>query len=64
MAQRTPTKQTLKDWLIAFTDRLHRKTNAASPGPKRDGIQMKLRQSAAAAHIDDWINSVGLQRPK
>jgi hypothetical protein len=31
------------------------------PGPGRDALLRKARQSETAAHMDDWINSPGLK---
>ena len=33
-------------------------------GPLRDAILKKARQTEAAAHMDGWLNSPGLQPPK
>jgi hypothetical protein len=32
-------------------------------GPLRDAALRKARQIEAAAHLDDWLNSRGLQAP-
>jgi hypothetical protein len=34
------------------------------PGAERDGLLKKARQAVTAAHINDWINSPGLQPPE
>jgi hypothetical protein len=34
------------------------------PGEARSDVLKRARQADTAAHIDDWINSSGLQPPK
>jgi hypothetical protein len=34
------------------------------PGPERDELLLKLRQAETAMHLEDWVNSTGLQAPK
>ncbi len=34
------------------------------PGPDRDTLLKKVRQAETAMHLDDWVNSPGLQPPK
>jgi hypothetical protein len=33
-------------------------------GPVREAAMKKARQAEAAAHMDDWLSSPGLQPPK
>jgi hypothetical protein len=34
------------------------------PGPDRDALLKKAGQFDTAAHLDDWINSLGVRPPK
>jgi hypothetical protein len=35
-----------------------------APGAERDDMLRKARQAETAAHLDEWVNSPGLQPPK
>ena len=66
MAERRRFKQTtpLKDRLTAFADEARKKAQFMNAGTERDELLKKARRADTAAHIDDWINSPGLQSPK
>jgi hypothetical protein len=34
------------------------------PGPEMDALRKKIRQIDTAAHINEWLSSLGLQPPK
>jgi hypothetical protein len=40
------------------------KAEQLPPGEERADLLKKARQADTAAHIDEWINSSGLQPPK
>jgi hypothetical protein len=40
------------------------KAEQLPPGEAREDLLKKARQADTAAHIDEWINSSGLQPPK
>jgi hypothetical protein len=44
--------------------RFERKAARLKPGPERDELLLKARQIDTAAHINEWLNSPGLQAPK
>jgi hypothetical protein len=44
--------------------RLEKKASKLKPGPKRDDLLKKAQQIDTAAHINDWLNSRGLQSPR
>jgi hypothetical protein len=54
----------LKDRLTAWAETVRTQANQLRPGPEREMLLEKARQADAAAHLDDWINSTGLQPPR
>jgi hypothetical protein len=44
--------------------RLERKASRLKPGPNRDELLQKARQIDTARHINEWLNSPGLQAPR
>jgi hypothetical protein len=44
--------------------RLEQKAARLKPGPERDELLRKARQIDTAVHINEWLNSPGLQSPK
>ncbi len=66
MFERRRFKQTksLKERLLAEAKNLREEAKMLSHGPLRDGALKKARQTEAAAHMDDWLNSPGLRPPK
>lgn len=66
MTVRLPFKQgiSLKERLIAFAQEAREKATALQAGAEQENLLKKARQANTAAHIDDWVNSPGLQPPK
>ena len=62
----TPAAQpkSLKDRLLQKSDRDRERAETLPPGAEREALVEKARQSEAAAHIDEWLSSPGLQPPK
>ncbi len=54
----------LKDRLVEFAANARKAADELPPGARRDEALAKVRQADAAAHIDAWVNSSGLQTPK
>jgi hypothetical protein len=50
--------------LEAEAIRLRHEATTLPGGPQRNGMLIEARQLEAAAHIDDWLNSPGLQPPR
>jgi hypothetical protein len=59
-------KQTdsLKDRLASFAEKIREKASQLRPGPERDALLKRASRAEAASHIDEWVNSPGLQPPK
>jgi tetraacyldisaccharide-1-P 4'-kinase len=53
-----------KDRLLEEAQNLRDEARLLPPGPLREAALKKARQTEAAAHMDDWCNSPGLQPPK
>ncbi|WP_041357734.1 hypothetical protein [Nitrobacter hamburgensis] len=56
--------KSLKDRLVEFAANSCKAADELSPGARRDEALKLARQADAAAHIDAWVNSSGLQTPK
>jgi len=56
--------QSLQVRLAEEAKRLQEKAQLLPPGAKRDVLEMKVRELAAAARISNWLRSPGLQYPK
>ncbi len=54
----------LKDRLASFAKDARKKASLLPPGPEKEQMLRKARQADTAAHLDDWVNSSGLQPPK
>lgn len=54
---------TFPDPVAKKAARLREEAETKPPGQERDVLLRKARQANTAAHIDDWINSPGLQSP-
>jgi hypothetical protein len=57
--------------ILTFPDRLsdlareaRERAETLPPGPEKDELIRKARQADTAAHLDEWLNSPGLQPPK
>jgi hypothetical protein len=59
-------KQTksLKERLLEEAQRLRYEANLLPYGPVRESVLTKVRQTEAAAHMDEWLNSPSLRPPK
>ena len=56
--------KSLKDRLLQKADCDRERAEILPPGAEREALVEKARQSEAAAHIDEWLSSPGLQPPK
>lgn len=58
-------KQTtsLGERLATFSKEARKKAGQLAPGQERHELLMKAHQADTAAHLDDWLNSPGLQSP-
>ena len=54
----------LGEQLIKEARLAREKAEQLPPGEERVDLLKKARQADTAAHIDEWINSSGLQPPK
>ena len=66
MTLRRRIKQTesLQDRLASFAKEARAKASELPPRTERDDLTRKARQADTAAHMEQWINSPGLQPPK
>lgn len=66
MLKRRRFKQTtsLKERLLEYAGKVREEAKLLPSGPVRDAASKKARQAEAAAHMDEWLNSPGLQPPK
>ena len=58
------TTDSLKDRLASFATDAREKASLLPPGPEKEQMLRKARQADTASHLDEWINSSGLQPPK
>ncbi len=54
----------LKDRLALFTEEAREKAEHLPPGPERDDMLKKANQGETASHLNEWLNSPGLQSPR
>jgi hypothetical protein len=54
----------LKDRLAVFAKEARDKASLLPPGPEKNGLLRKASNAETACHVDDWVNSPGLQPPK
>lgn len=54
----------LKDRLASFAKDARKKASLLPPGAEKEQMLRKARQADTAAHLDDWVNSAGLQPPE
>jgi len=50
--------------LIEEAQRLRKEAQGTHPGFERERLMRKARQAEAAAHMQEWLSSAGLQPPK
>jgi hypothetical protein len=56
--------ESLKDRLIAFAQEVRAKAAGLPPCEEKDDLIRKAKQAETTSHLDEWINSPGLQPPK
>lgn len=66
MQVRRRLKQTapLKDRLTMRANDVRAQAAKLEPGPEQETMLKRAQLADTAAHIDDWVNSPGLQPPK
>ena len=66
MQRRRRNKQTvsLHDRLAAWAIAARELAGALPAGPERDTLLRKARRADTASHLQDWLDSTGLQPPK
>lgn len=52
------------DHLAQEAERLRAEAERLPQGIEREALERKARQADTAAHIDDWLESPGLQAPR
>jgi hypothetical protein len=55
--------KSFRERLSAFAEDERKKALVLPPGPEKEAALRKIRQAKTAAHLDDWANSAGLNRP-
>ena len=55
---------TFPDRLAKVADRFRQEAETKPPGQERDDLLGKSLQAEAAAQLDEWLSSPGLQRPR
>lgn len=56
--------KSLKERLLEDARHLRAEAELLPHGPVRDAALRKARQAETAAHMDEWLNSPGLQQPR
>jgi hypothetical protein len=66
MLKRRRFKQTtsLKDRLTTWAQQLREEAERLPSGADRDALLKRASRADTASHLDDWINSPGLQPPR
>ena len=54
----------LQDRIAEWAASVRNQFNGMSPGPERDELIKNLRQAETAMHLENWVNSPGLQPPR
>jgi hypothetical protein len=54
----------LRERVAAWAKETRQQADQMPPGPERDELLKKVRQAETFAHLEDWLNSPGLQPPK
>lgn len=54
----------LKERLALFAKAAREKASLLRPGAEKDELLRKARQADTAAHLEEWVDSPGLQPPK
>ena len=56
--------ESIQDRLTTFAQETREQASALPPGLEQRDMLRKARQAETAAHMDQWLNSPGLQSPK
>lgn len=64
MITRRRSVQSSKERFLAEAQSLRDEANLLPYGPVRDAVLKKARHAEAMAHMEDWLDSPGLQPPK
>ena len=48
---------------MAFAEEVREQASSLPPGPERENLLKRASRADTAAHIDEWVNSSGLQSP-
>ena len=64
MQHRRSVSRSFEARIAAEKARLEAQAAKQRPGPQKDRLLEKIRQLETAAHINEWLNSSGLQPPK
>jgi hypothetical protein len=56
--------KSLKERLAAFAKDARDRAALLPSGPEREALLREVSRADTASHLDDWINSTGLQPPK
>jgi hypothetical protein len=54
----------LEERLVSEANRLREKANSLPIGGERERLIRLARQAETASHMNEWLTSPGLQRPK
>lgn len=54
----------LKERLTIWAESVRAEAARLTAGPQREALLQRASQADTAAHIDDWVNSTGLQPPR
>jgi len=57
-------KTSLSDRLASFAKSARERAAQLTPGVERDDLLRKARQADTASHLEEWVNSPGLQPPE
>jgi hypothetical protein len=61
---RTRPELSLQERLNKFTEQARAAAKKLPPGARRSDLLQRARESEAAAKLDRWLSSPGLQSPK
>ena len=66
MSERRRFKQTasLQDRVVAWAKQVREEADRLPPGPDRDALLKKARQTETAMNLEKWVSSPRLQPPK
>ena len=56
--------ESIRERLAAFAQETREKASVLPPGLEQQDLLRKARQAETAAHMDEWLNSPGVQSPK